>query len=58
MPSEYLLAAPVLGIVWPSMAVALWWGTACAFMGARDEVPRDGGEGGGESGGKPARKAR
>ena len=32
MPSQYLLAAPVLGIVWPSMAVALWWGAACGVV--------------------------
>ncbi len=32
MPSEYLLAAPVLGIVWPSLAMALWWGAASAIV--------------------------
>ncbi|HUC19049.1 MAG TPA: hypothetical protein VMA37_15325 [Acetobacteraceae bacterium] len=32
MPSEYLLAAPVLGIVWPSLAVALWWGAVSAIV--------------------------
>jgi hypothetical protein len=48
MPSQYLLAAPVLGIVWPSMAMALWWGAAWAMIGpAQDEqrgADRDGGD--------------
>jgi hypothetical protein len=40
MPSQYLLAAPVLGIVWPSMAIALWWGAALAVLDpAQDEQP-------------------
>ncbi len=49
MPSRYFLAAPVLGIVWPSMAMALWWGAAWGVMGAvHDEQP------GGREGGIPA----